>query len=96
MEESNVPNLDCFASAGELWELWQQWGGSSVRPLRQAREMFPGRRKGIVRAMQDLRAYAANKATAMALRSDGEIQNALTYEGICERIYDDLPVWARW
>ena len=40
--------------------------------------------------------YAANKATAMGLRLAGKIADAMTYEGICERLYNQLPEFARW
>ena len=90
-----APNLDGM-SAGDLWDFWKKMGASSVRPLSQARKMFPGRKKGIVRATIDLRNYAANKATAMQCRKRGDIKAALMYEGIADKIYKELPTWARW
>jgi hypothetical protein len=32
----------------------------------------------------------------MGLRADGQIERAQEYERICERIYQNLPEWARW
>jgi hypothetical protein len=52
--------------------------------------------KGMVRAGKDLRNYAWNKRTACACRLRGDIGAALMYEGICERIYGELPESLRW
>lgn len=43
-----------------------------------------------------LRQYASNKATAMRYRMAGEIGPAMHRERLCERIYNELPEWARW
>lgn len=89
-----LENLDSFASAEKL----REWAGQivGVRPVTVAKQMFPVRAKGRVRAVCDLRNYAHNKATAMDCRMRGDIQTAAAYEAICDRIYDRLPVWARW
>jgi len=93
MSEYGSPNLDgCFPE--ELWEFWQ--AVNSVRPIRKARELFPNRPKGYVRVTKDLGNYAANKATAMKCRLDGQIQSAIMYEDICEQIYNKLPRYAKW
>jgi hypothetical protein len=86
-------NLDCLTPA-ELMSLWNQT--NSVRPIACARKWFPTCPKGYVRATKDLGHYAANKATAMELRIEGKIQTALMYEGICDRIYAELPDYAKW
>ena len=78
----------------DLWAFWQRT--NSVRPIAFARQLFPTSPKGYVRAAKDLGNYAANKATAMKLRADGNIPRALDYENICERIYSQLPEYARW
>ena len=43
-----------------------------------------------------LASYALNKAAAIKNRKEGRIVNALNYEKICDRIYGELPVYARW
>ena len=91
--KSNVPNLDSL-DVDEHWAIWQRT--NSVRPIAYARELFPGKPKGYTRIAKDLGCYASNKATAMSCRLRGDIQTALTYEGICDRIYDRLPDWSRW
>jgi hypothetical protein len=92
-----VPNLDCMTTnPAELWELWKILGASSVRPVAQARLLFPTRPDGFVRATCDLRNYAANKATAMTARLAGNIDTALAYERICDAIYSRLPEYAKW
>lgn len=70
--------------------------GNGVRPLAQARQLFPNRpSKGTVKATIGLRCYAWNKATAIACRLEGKIQIAQQYEAICDRIYSRLPDWAK-
>lgn len=66
-----------------------------LRPIRAARELFPDRPKRYVESTVSLRCYADNKATAMECRLRGDIQSALMYEGICDRIYESLPDYAR-
>ena len=78
----------------ELWQIWQR--SNSVRPIRFAREMFPTKPAGYVRAARDLGHYVSNKATAMRCRLAGQIQTAVAYEDICDRIYNQLPEYARW
>lgn len=90
---ANELNLDCCEPA-DLWALWKRT--NSVRPISFAKQLFPLRPKGYVRATKDLGNYASNKAVAMDLRLKGQIQGALSYEAICERIYNQLPEYARW
>jgi hypothetical protein len=78
----------------ELMEFWKK--ANSVRPIAFARELFPDRPRGYVATTRDLGNYASNKATAVGLRLQGRIQNALQYEGICDRIYLGLPSYATW
>lgn len=77
-------------------DLMMIWHGIYCHPVRMARILFPDRPKGYVRATCDMGHYASNKATAMGCRLRGEINSALTYEGICESIYSRLPEYARW
>ena len=85
-------NLDS-ETPKELWVFWQR--ANSVRPIALARQLFPNREKGYVRATKMLGCYASNKATAISCRLNGQIDSALMYEGICDRIYNELPDWAR-
>lgn len=87
-------NLDSYIDPQDLWEIWKRT--STVRPIAFARQLFPLAPSGYVRATKNLGHYAANKATAMQCRLRGEIQSALMYEGICDRIYDQLPEYAKW
>lgn len=86
-------NLDGFVDADEAWGVYET---IRRRPLRCARELFPGRERGYVAATRSLGHYAANKGTAMRCRLRGDIQAALVYEHICEDIYSRLPEFARW
>jgi hypothetical protein len=85
-----VPNFDAM-EPHELMAFWQAHQNG-----RRFAELFPGRPAGTRRAVADLANYAANKATAIACRMRGDIQTALQYEDICDRIYNDLPAFARW
>jgi len=89
MSENNIPNLDAMP-ADELMQFWvtHQRG-------RRYRDLV-GSGRGARRATADLANYASNKATAMQCRLRGDIQAALMYEGIADRIYDGLPSFARW
>jgi hypothetical protein len=46
--------------------------------------------------MRDCANYAANKSTAIHCRGRGDIQSALMYENIANRIYQSLPEYAKW
>jgi hypothetical protein len=85
-------NLDA-TDKDELWDLHERLRQHLVA---EARKLFPDRPEGYLRAARTLKHYAANKATAMKLRAEGKISTALTYESICERLYDGLPDFARW
>lgn len=78
----------------ELWDFWSKT--NSVRPIRFARELFPSQPKGYVETTKNLGHYAANRATAMRLRLEGNITTAMEYEKIAERIYNKLPSYAHW
>lgn len=92
MCDTNVPNLDAMDET-ELRQIWLKF---SHRSRNTARELFPAKPKGFVVAMESLGHYAMNKATAMACRRRGDIENATMYEGIAQRIYNRLPAYARW
>jgi hypothetical protein len=89
MTEFNPDGMDADA----LWDFWKQTQ-QTCRPT--ARRLFPDRPRGYVQATANLGNYAANKATALRQRAQGNIAAAQTYETICERIYDQLPDYARW
>lgn len=91
--EDGAPNLDCL-NVAELRELTKLTTGN--RPINTARALFPNNVVGRVRAVKDINAYAWNKITARWCREAGDIESALKYELICERIYQRLPDFARW
>lgn len=86
-------NLDCLSIDGQDLIVW--WRDHS-RGVNCARALFPDRPKGYVHATRDLANYASNKGTAMLCRSRGDISGAQSYEAICNRIYSQLPAYARW
>ena len=81
-------NLDS-ESPESLMAFWSRT--NSVRPIAFARQLFPDCPRGFVRATKDLGYYASNKATAMSCRLRGDINAALMYEEICDRLYRQLP-----
>lgn len=96
IQYNGIPNFDAMTPA-DLWQFWRDCGMSSVLvPRRIARAVFPDRPKGYVRTCKTLAHYACNKAVAMGLRTKGQIDRALVYEHVCDRIYDRLPEYARW
>jgi ribosomal protein L40E len=62
----------------------------------KAAELFGEEHKRQRNAYRDADNYAWNKYTAMSCRLRGDVQSALQYESICERIYAKLPPFARW
>ena len=91
-ERTPSMNLD-GTDQNDLWGLHKRL---QQHPVIEARRLFPSRPRGYVAATRTLKNYAANKATAMGLRAEGKITTAITYEAICERLYDELPDFARW
>ena len=89
---SNVPNLDCLP-AGELIGMALKYDRASRK---EARELIGDSRPGYTRIVKNLACYAWNKSTAESCRLRGEIDAALLYEGICDRIYDGLPEDLKW
>ena len=92
LTEPGPPNLDAMTER----ELRSFWHATYVGGWAVARFLFPDRPKNYVSATRALGNYASNKGTAMACRLRGAIQEATVYEGIADRIYDDLPDYARW
>ena len=87
-------NLDSM-EYDQLVDFAARFIGHGVRPIRAARELFPEQPKGYVESTRMLRCYAWNKATAVSLRIEGKIESAISYENICDRIYDELPDYAK-
>lgn len=88
-----VPNLDAM-DVKELYDFAAYTRGFSRK---KARVLFgdplPAGHK---RVFKDLNNYTWNTITAKLVRGRGELQTALMYEQIAERIYSHLPAWARW
>ncbi len=90
--ESKVPNLDA-AGPDELTKFAERYEGALFT---KARELFPDRPKRYVCAARDLGHYARNLSVAWKLRAEGKVQSAVKYEEICDRIFNNLPRYARW
>jgi hypothetical protein len=85
-------NLDCEDEK----DLMEFWFLAHSCPVKVARRVFPAKPAFYVQASNDLAAYASNKATAMSCRRRGDITAAQLYESICDRVYAELPEFARW
>jgi hypothetical protein len=92
-DELGAPNLDGMTDT-DLHMFAAATRG--VAPRTAARRLFPHERRGATTAVKRLNAYAWNLITARACRLRGDVATALQYERICERIYSELPDWARW
>lgn len=88
----SAPNLDA-QSPGALRVFAER---IQRDPLTAGQAIFPEMPRGYDRATCKLGAYASNKAVAMECRLRGDILAAQTYETICERLYSELPDFARW
>jgi hypothetical protein len=98
LEEPNVPNLDCM-TRDELRDFWAKYCRGT--PRKDAAKLLgfteaQAKPKGYTNAVASLAAYAINKSAAISCRERGDIQAALAYETICDRIYEALPEYARW
>jgi hypothetical protein len=94
-DDQGTPNLDNGMTQKELVEFWNR---TDKQPKAMARELFASRRftAELEKTVRNLGHYASNKAAAMLSREMGNIQAALIYENICERLYNKLPTFARW
>lgn len=76
--------------------MWHLHNLLRQHPVAEARRLFPDRPEGYLRAARTRKHYTANKATAVGLRLAGKVAEALQYEAICDRLYAELPEFARW
>ena len=91
LKELNL-NLDSYINPDQLQETAIEL---DLHPRLYARKYFPGEDHA-VKAIKSLVAYAWNESTAMKLRLEGNINDAMKYESICTRIYNQLPAYAAW
>jgi len=87
---SNVPNLDAM----EYDELMRFW--AIHQNGRKFIELFPNGGYDAMKATKELSKYAGGKATAFYSRQEGKIAFAMQYESLCDKIYEQLPEFARW
>lgn len=87
-----IPNLDTMDDDA-LREFWITY--DRAVPTR-ARQLVPDRRAGYVGVVRKLALYALNLHTARHCRTSGKIEEAQRYEAICQRLYSELPPWAKW
>ena len=57
---------------------------------------FPDELEALAPVLEKLANYSHLKAQAMRHREAGRIDIALRLESWCDRIYSQLPEWARW
>lgn len=95
-EAIDVPNLDVCSDSELTAFLDACESTTGIVPRRVAVRMFPSKPLGMMRVATSLRNYALNRQIASWCRLRGDIQAALSYERICDKIYARLPGWARW
>lgn len=89
----DIPNFDAL-SRDELMDLWFQYSRASRATCEK---IIGDRRPGYTTLVKsDLAGYVSNLATAKRLRESGNIEGALVYENIADRIYNELPNDLRW
>ncbi len=86
LAEAQVPNLDRLTRA-EL--------GRFIDDTEGRRNLW-GRRRGGVRATEQLREYALLRASALSYREARDFARAAREEAACARLLAELPDWARW
>jgi hypothetical protein len=90
--EQGPPNLDAM-DISDLSSFWQKTTGPNRHVL--ATRCFPDQ-KNCRLAFKRLGQYASAKIDAMKARLNGDIEEAMMRERICDSIYNQLPEWARW
>lgn len=83
-------NLDCPNEVEEFWQTYQLVNG------RRLANLLGWKGKESTNNAYLYHGYAANKITAISCRKAGNIATALSYEGICERIYNRMPDNIKW
>ena len=87
MTTLDIPNLDCMTS-DELLMWADKMDDERLKVNHADQEHFS--------AYVALSKYARLAAGARADRLDGRIESAMTQERWCDRIYQQLPEWAKW
>jgi len=89
-------NLDCIPKEELEW-FAHKFVGSSNNPEAAARILFPEEDLFSAAAVTHrLYVYACKKITARTFREEGYITSAVADENTCDRIYNDLPDYAKW
>lgn len=87
----DTPNFDAMTQE-ELRDFWAKWHITTKKKA----VVVTGERKDAKNIMEVLACYAINKASAIGLRLQGNINAAMTYEHACELCYGRLPEDVRW
>lgn len=89
---NTVPNLDAMSED----ELMVFYNKHRLHRRKDAEALVGDKRPGYTNIAGSLAHYSINKAVAMKCRREGNINGALCYENICERIYHRLPEDIQW
>jgi hypothetical protein len=91
--ETGVPNLDCQWSD----DLRSFAFNVHIDVAHAIGRMFPDRPESESKPVAfNLATYASRKADSMDSRSSGNAERAIRLENQCDRLYANLPEWARW
>lgn len=91
-----IPNLDCMVADDLRRFATLHRGGRNRQAAAALLEPGAHRPRHWRRAVAALASYADLKATAMAYRAGGQIDEAQRLEERCDEIYAQLPESARW
>lgn len=71
-------------------------GGMTEQPTQYALQLFPEQPTGYVETAKLIALYATELLEARRYRAQGHVQDAIALEKKCQKIYNDLPEYARW
>ena len=74
---------------------WNLWAKIQFNPIVSARLMFPTRPDSYVKVAKLVKAYLANKGTALGLPGKDRKDRRDVYIDIAARIYTEIPAWGR-
>lgn len=89
---NTIPNFDGMTK-DELTAFWYKYSRAGFK---LSAELIGDKRRNYTILARTCANYAMNKACAMKLRLEGNIQGAMTYEHACELCYDQLPKDLQW
>lgn len=92
----NVKEYTYILDGEEIDKLEMLWRYVAEHPIVAARELFPTKPNGFVMTTKMLGSLAFLRSSAVKMRLVGDVASARYYEETFERIYNQLPEFAKW